>query len=301
MVKNVSLGMGSMVAMAVLLGSGCSSGSAAGTLVVSVSGEEAAVSGWPFESDGETIGFVDGWALDVTKVILSIDALGIGGADGETTTLGADHVLVDLAQGDTELWRFAGVTARRWENLEYQIIAANGTPRRVGTISDSDVEAMQRAGASMLFEGTATHATHGEYQVRLVLPLIVHMEHCIGGDGTDGIVVEANGISTGTVTVHLDHLFFDDLASDEAEMRFEAWAAAAGDDRIITLDDLASQPLADLRGVDGMPLRDQAGDPIVYDPGSNPLRTPDLAEHVFWAATTVGHWNGEGHCEYHVH
>ncbi len=100
------------------------------------------------------------------------------------------------------------------------------------------------------------------------------------------------------MTVHLDHLFFDSLVVERAEMRLEALAAAADADGRVTLDALSAQPLADLRDTAGAPLRDASGAPVLYDPGSAPLAAPTLREFVRASLSTVGHLDGEGHCAY---
>jgi hypothetical protein len=48
----------------------------------------------------------------------------------------------------------------------------------------------------------------------------------------------------------------------------------------------------------GMPIVDGEGNPVVYDPGPLVLSERNLRGYVKAAATTVGHFNGEGHCDY---
>ncbi|MEZ4252173.1 MAG: hypothetical protein R3B99_28500, partial [Polyangiales bacterium] len=98
------------------------------------------------------------------------------------------------------------------------------------------------------------------------------------------------------ITVHLDHLFFDTFATEDASMRFDPMAAVAGVDGLV-LDDLARQSTTDVRNAEGEPLLVD-GSPLVYDPGDLVLDTPTLRDFVRAAATTVGHFQGEGHCDY---
>jgi hypothetical protein len=111
---------------------------------------------------------------------------------------------------------------------------------------------------------------------------------------TDGIVVANNAVHDAQVTVHLDHLFFDTFAVDDASLHFDPMAAVAPESGPLTLGDLAKQNnLSDLKGEDGEPLD------LAYDPGSAFDPPPrNLEEYVVSAATTTGHWNGEGHCTY---
>ena len=63
------------------------------------------------------------------------------------------------------------------------------------------------------------------------------------------MVVPSGGTATMELTVHGDHLFYDDLQSDEAVLRFTAFAEADGrgdGDRIVTLEELAAVDLTTL-------------------------------------------------------
>ncbi len=266
---------------------GC--GGEVGALAVTVSGEEAAVSGF------DASAFDDGWRVDFDALVVSLSAFELRGADGEEAMLESDAVLVDVTEGDTTAWTFEGVGARRWEDLRYRIAPVTAGARDVGTVDPAIRQRMIDEGLSIYVEATATK---GDLTRRLewAFTLDVGHSHCVGADGTDGIIVAAGAQNETQVTTHWDHLFFDSLALDEAGMRFDA-IAAAGDD-VITLEDLSSQRLAELRGLDGEPLVDEEGAPVVYDPGSTPLSEPTLRGMVEAVTATVGHLDGEGHCEY---
>lgn len=267
---------------------GC--GGEAGSLAVTISGEEAAVSGF------DESAFADGWRIDFDALVVSVSAFELH-ADGEDAMLESDPVLVDVSQGDTTAWSFEGVGARRWSDVRYRIAPATSGSRDLGAVDSAIRQRMIDEGLSIYVEATATK---GDLTRRLewAFTLDVAHSHCAGADGTDGIIVAAGAQNETQITTHWDHLFFDSLALDEANMRFDA-IAAAGDD-VITLEDLSSQRLADLRGLDGEPLVDEEGASIVYDPGSTPLREPTLRGMVEAVAATVGHLEGEGHCEYAI-
>ena len=95
--------------------------------------------------------------------------------------------------------------------------------------------------------GTAHHPDHHDVVLDLQIPMRTAMTKCTNAmDMTEGLVVTPNGMSNLQLTFHLDHVFFDSIVSPEPDLRFEAYAAAAGSDFIVTFDELASQPLADL-------------------------------------------------------
>lgn len=275
---------------------GCG-GSATGTVVVEVSGEEAPVIGYP----AGDIAFADGWAIQFEHIFVAAEGFSLTQGD-RTVMLEAESTVVDLTAGDQELWSFPGIAAQRWSEVEYVVARPTASSRRLGSVTEADVTAMVDAGVSFRMIGTAMHPTHGSYDIDLGIPFAVHMSACVSGrDGTNGIVVPANGTHETQLTLHLDHLFFDSARDEEPNLRFDAWAAVAGADREITYADLATQNLADLVGIDGMPLLDEDGMPIAYEPPSAGLPMQTLQAFVLAQAFTIGHFEGEGHCDYHDH
>ncbi len=276
------------------LAAGCGGGT--GTVEVWVSGEEAATMGYPVGD----IAFADGWTVQFEHLFVSVQDFALV-EGGQTLTLEAESTVVDLTAGDQPLWSFPGVPAQRWSDVGYRLALPTTSSRRLGSVAVSDVQAMVEGGLSFRMVGTATHPTHGSVRIDLGLPLEVRMERCVSGrDGTDGLVVPASGTHTTQLTLHLDHLFFDSARAEEPSLRFDAWAAVAGGDRTVTYADLAGQSLADLRGIDGMPLVDELGVPIAYEPPSTGLPMQTLQAFVLAEAATIGHFEGEGHCDYQL-
>jgi hypothetical protein len=276
---------------------GCGSGGT-GTLVVHASGEEAAEEGFPVDVGSEVLQFVDGWSLQFDAILLSVTDFELRDDHGDSAGLDVDPVVVDLRQGEPALWRFEGVPSGRWSDVRFRFGPTSDASRPVGPVDAALLSQMRDGGRAMWIEATATH---GSDTVELVLglPLSVLHARCENGvDGTDGVVVRSGGITGAEVTVHLDHLFVDSLADDGA-MRFEPFAAMADEDGQVTLDALAGQSLTDLRDRNGGPI-EEGGEPIFYDPGSSNLAAPNLREFVLAAASSMGHWNGEGHCDYVV-
>lgn len=283
--------------LAALFGLGCSSGS--GALVVTVSGEQAAAEGWPFVADGVTVAHVDGWSIDVDRALVAVADLTLESADGESVALGLEPSIVALHGGTIEIGRFDAIPARRWDRVGYRMPIATAGMRLVGGATEAEAAAMTAEGLSFLLDGTAHHPGRADVALHIGVPFAVALHHCQSGDdGTDGVVIAAGGATTGELTFHLDHFFLESLVSEEPVMRFEAWAAAAGSDGVVTIDDLATQSLSDLRDTTGMPLMNEAGEPVIYDPGAARLPRADLREYVLEGAATLGHWQGEGHCEY---
>lgn len=91
--------------------------------------------------------------------------------------------------------------------------------------------------------------------------------------------VEDGGEATFQITVHADHLFFDSLVAEDPAMRFQSLAEADADgDGAITEAELAAADIGD------------------YDPGSEG-GIDDLRAWLLAQSRTLGHVDGEGHCQ----
>ena len=89
--------------------------------------------------------------------------------------------------------------------------------------------------------------------------------------------------ATFQVTVHADHYFYDSLVSEEPALAFQALADADADaDGVITRAELE---VADIGS---------------YDPGSDG-GIDDLWSWLVAQNRTLGHVDGEGHCDSHAH
>ena len=118
-------------------------------------------------------------------------------------------------------------------------------------------------------------------------PINTLYEKCEHPDLGEGVTVPNGGEETVQLTIHGDHLFFDDLQSPDAKMRFDAIAAAdkagiLGADGQVTLEELALVDLTELP-------------PEQYGTGgASNVRT--LRDFVTALVRTVGHYRGEGEC-----
>jgi len=271
-----------------------------GSLRVRISGEQGAKVGYPFTADGETIGFVDGWSLTFDTVVAGVGGVRLRTASGEEAVVDVDDVVAELRVEDPLAWTLEGIPARRWDRVSYDLLVPPVGARNLGAVSETTLARMRTLGAALYVAGTATPATGTAVTFELYLPDAVAADSCVSGlDETNGVIVAANTVNDVELTLHLDHFFFDSL-TDDAVMRFEAIGAAASATNHVTLDDLTTQDLTELRNTAGTPLIDEAGAPIVYDPGAAPLAAQTLREFIRANARTVGHFNGEGHCDYSV-
>lgn len=291
---SMRLGAGLSLLSMVLAACGGDEAAGEGSVRIKISGEEAALSGYPVGSGDDEIAFSDGWTLEFEKVLVSLTGFELQAADGDDAKVEAGPVIADLHLGEPRLWSFDAVPARRWDRVGYTFEPPTRKSKKANDVSDADIQNMEDEGYALLIEATAKKDDRS-VQIQYGFPFTVEMTRCENGaDGTDGLVVANNAVNEAQVTVHLDHLFFDSFAIDDALLHFEPVAAMAPKSGPVTLDDLAKQNnLSDLIDADGKPLE------LAYDPGSLFDPVPkNLEEYVVAAGTTTGHWNGEGHCIY---
>ena len=284
-----------LLSLALLLAS-CDAGGQ-GTLRVHLSGEQPALTGYPFDDGVDVVGFVDGWTLEYTKVLVSVGRFSLSTTTGEKATLDVDPVVADLHLGDARAWELRGIPARRWDRLSFDVVPPTEGTRALPGVLAADVDRMRTQGLALLVEGVARNGG-AAIPFSFGFHERVRAYDCVSGtDGTRGAVVRSNAIDEVELTFHLDHLFLDSLVVPEPSMRFEPLAALAGPDSLLTLDDL-QHPITDLADRSGTPLVVD-GSALVYDPGSFLLdEGRSIASYVEASATTMPHLDGEGHCGY---
>jgi hypothetical protein len=255
-----------------------------------MSGEDGARRGYPASL------LQDGWTIRFDRYLVSLGDFTLTSAEGERRGLDA-HLLVDLQKGDVELGRLTGLPAGRW-GVGFRVSPPEaGTVLPDGHVSPEDAAMMSARGYAYWLEGEAVKPLVGTFRFQLGLPVDARMVDCTNGaDGTLGVVVPEGSTAEAEITVHVEHLFYDRLGTHKGvKLRFEAFAAVAGEDRLITLEDLARQELLDLRGMDGGELVDAQGQPVVYEPGAFDVRT--LREFVTRSVVDQAHLNGGGVCQ----
>jgi hypothetical protein len=267
-----------------------------GTFELRVSGEAAAKTGFPYTRDGMSVGLVDGWTVRFTRFVVSLGEIRLRTSGGEEAFASAQNQVADLVQGDPTVLTVSGLAARRWDRFGFNIVPVGANPKVLNDVPGAEIEAMRAAGANYLVQGSA-EKDGARYTFRWLVKAPTRNSSCTNGvDNTDGFVVRNNATTTGEITIHIDHMFWDTLGTERSRLRFEAIAAAAGEDRVVTWDALATQRLAELRGVDGMRLRDETGAPLVYNPGAVPLPASNLQEFIAASMASMGHVNGTGLC-----
>lgn len=280
---------------------GCVSESSAGEgdLALAAGGGAALQQGFPHSEGGVLYEFVDGWSLQFDTFIVVIGDVVLSEQDsGEEVGRFDGPVIVDLTENgglNHELAVIEDLPARRLD-IEFSFLRASAEAINQNA-AQSDVDLMIAEGLSYLIVGEATR--DGEtVTFSFHIPVSSRYYQCNNGlDQTQGIAIEADKTTDAMIYAHALHLFWDTLAAGDEDLRFDAFAAVAGEDGVVEVDELVDQDLTDLRDANGEPLSDVDGHRVIYNSGS--FLGPDELnlQAFFYYATRAGvHFNGVGFC-----
>lgn len=215
--------------------------------------------------------FVDGWSVTFDHFVVVVSDVGVGEEGGDPRAF-----LVDLTKktgGEGQPLTGLVVPIGDYSQLFYRVAPAADVEAL--DVDQAVVDAVAAAGASVYVEGTATRDAE----------VITFRWAFTANTGYGPCEIEASvtrdASASAELTFHADHLFYDDLDSAAPNVAFELIAAADVD-----LDGEVSE--AELRAVD------ITGEQR-YQVGSRDIA--DLWSFIEHQSGTIGHINGEGHCE----
>lgn len=268
-----------IIALALLVG--CAGD---GSVDASIWGEDYIEQGIPAASAAEPAGFENGWSLRYTKFLVNVGALTLAASDGTPgASLPAVRVYdLHTLRGPLSLGTLSGLSPVRYDSVGYRMEPA-GDATTAGNATAADVTLMRSGRYSVYVEGEGQRMGV-TVRFRWGFGGAVAFERCHSSETEVGVAVPSGGVARAQVTVHGDHLFYDDLQSPDAKLRFDLIASADGNrDGEVTLDELAAVDLTTApRGQYGVGSR---GDVL------------NLRQFVTALVATVGHFNGEGHCD----
>jgi hypothetical protein len=251
-----------------------------GSIDAQVWGEDFVTQGIPASE------FADGWGVQFTKFLVHVSGVRFAATGGPSYELPGPGRVWDLKLATTpiSLGMIPRVEARRLDRVQFEL-SATAMESLAGNASEADVAVMRTGRYAMYVEGTATHPTRGMRSFRWGFSGSTRFTGCQDDARMPGLVVTSGSAPTrAQVTVHADHLFYDGLQNPDARLRFDAIAAADRDGNgAVTLEELAMVDLTSL----------PTGQ---YQTGSA-RGVNTLRDFVTALTTTVGHWNGEGHCD----
>jgi hypothetical protein len=291
-------------ALLLLLGLPACTAEGPGGLAFRISGEEAAKEGFPVEigndhghshGDDDILEFADDWTLTWDAYVVSVGNLELASSEGETAFADDRIFVVDLNKGDPRLAAFEELESRRWDRFSFDVLPPSENAVNVNADA-ATVDAMRDNGWNYWVQGTARKAGRTVTFSWGVSNPTANEDCTNGRDDTQGLVVEAVKTTEQEITVHVEHMFWTTLGTEVNEMRFDAIAAVADEDGVVTWDALADQMLSDLTDENGDPLLDEHGNPLVYDPGATPLSRNDLQQFIRALMRGQIHLNGSGLC-----
>jgi hypothetical protein len=240
---------------------GCAPSEEEGAVEVRIWGEDFIEDGIPADV------FVDGWTVSFSRFLVAVDGIATPEAedprrylfdisaptDGEGTTIAE----LPSASGSTE--------------LAYRI---GPGPAADGGNATADAGMMADNGYAIYVEGTATKdAQNISFAWGFAAETSYH-ECEVAED------VPAGGVIPTLVTIHADHLFYDDLEAPEPDVTFDLVASADADmNATVTAEELA---VVSILGE------------ATYQVGSRDI--DNLWDFIEAQSQTVGHIDGEGHC-----
>jgi hypothetical protein len=256
-----------------------------GKVTITTWGEEYIEDGLPSDA------FLDQWSVKYSKFLVVYHSVTIADENNNVVAK-LDHPLVfDMTKkaiGNPKTLATFDLEAKSWPNLSYQVgpISADAKPGDLAT--DADVALLQTDQASVHVEGTATSPANTQKTFSWSFAPATLFQGCHGeqdGKEVEGVLVTNGGTQEVELTVHGDHMFYDDLQSEEGGPRFQAYADAdANADGTVTLEELDQVPLYTIPVEKG-----------TYGTGAlGNVNT--LGQYVRTLARTIGHYRGEGSC-----
>ena len=271
---------GAVLAALTLAAGACGDEGGSGTLKVTTYGEDFIEDQIPAAGAGGE-GIVDGYTVTYTKFLVCLAGLKIGHRDGEVGGEAAGPWVFDLRPaGPHAVATFEALDARRWDRVEVTVQPASGAT--AGNAAAADVKLMNAGGYSVYLEG---RGVKGSEQVGFKWGFSTRTRYydCSEKSSGEGVVVPGGGAASVELTIHGDHLLYDDLQSADPSLRFSAVAGADADlDGQVTLEELAKVDLTTLPA-------DQYG-----TGGAGSIN--DLRAFVTALTRTLVHYQGEGHC-----
>lgn len=262
----------------------CGSDVGEGDVEFTVWGEEYIEEGIP-EAE-----FEDGFSVRYDEFLIVLGDVEVAGGDGGAQTIEVAR-LYDLTKpGPHTMGTLKGLREGAHREVSYRNPAADGDTERHSSATNAQLEAMRDGDLRLSVSGTAQSPDGTEFTFAWDFAGTIEHGDCVdvrGGQETQGIVVGDGTTEEHQLTIHGDHLFYDDLASPDALLRFAALARADSNaDGEVTLEELDEVRLAALSSDDG-----------TYGVGAFDI--DDLGAFVRAATYTVGHFDGEGHCVPH--
>lgn len=193
-----------------------------------------------------------------------------------------------VGQQGVPLATFDHVQAGQWDQFGFATPAALPGYQTLAGATDADAQLMIEKQWTYWIEGTVNRPGK---PVSFVLQLAVPTVYTdCESNGQPGVSVSEGGVSTATITLHGDHLWFDSLVAgyESTVVRRTQWLVDAdtdGDGKVVT-EDLAK-----------LPAETAFPSSKGYNLSGGAIPIANALDFVRAQLATQGHFNGEGACQ----
>lgn len=258
-----------------------------GTVAFTTWGEEFIEQEIPPSADGEAI-VEDGYTITYSRFLVAFSAITIADSSGKEAAKQSGTIVFNMhAPGVKDIVSFPDLPAKAWDRVSYQITAPGADATLGSGATEADRATLVADGAAIHVEGTISKDQVSK-SFSWSFPAATLFKECrgeIGGKEQEGVVVTNGGTDTVQLTIHGDHLFYDDLQSASAKVRAQAIVDADADgDGAVTLAELGNVKLSKAAESGG-----------TYGAGDVP-NVNNLRDFVTALSRTIGHYRGEGEC-----
>jgi hypothetical protein len=244
-----------------------------GDVVVTAWGEEAATVGY-------TASQTDGWDIDLDHFVSAVGRVALADRRREREVASIDGPWVI----DWTRWASPAGLGRLEAQAErfhvgFDLVIPDPGSEAMGQVDDSVIEEMMAQGWAHHVAGTATDGVRVIHFAWGFDSPTRHTECENGEDRTQGIAVPVGGEARLQVTMHVDHLFWRTLGTEESPLAFQGIADAdEDDDGEVTVDELRARSVA------------EAG----YE--TSGVNVQDLYAFIRYSLARAAHLNGAGLC-----
>lgn len=219
----------------------------------------------------------DGWKIEFTTFLIVAGNVQLSDASGQTGPLNETVKVFNLKQKGEQALLTKTLTGGEWKTLQYSVFPASATTQAASGVSDEQLQMMKQMGYSIYLEGTASKGSETK-TFKWGFQTATTYKKCQP-------TAPLTGSAKAQLTIHADHFFYDDLEDPDAQVKFQVFADADADGNgEVTMEELSSFGGAKFAALD----RYQVG---------RFTDVKDLKAFVTHLSRTLGHIDGEGHCD----
>jgi hypothetical protein len=241
------------------------------------------------EKSIEAENFETGWTLTYEAFLVNLGDIKVADDAAGSAAEQSSFTIYNLkSPGPQTIVNFPSIEARRWDHVSYRIKIADADSKLGKDVTEEQKQALVGGGYSVWVKGKAEKAgvtkafTWG-------FKKNTFYDKCEAAEDAGsslGSVVTNGGTDSIQLTIHGDHLFYDDLQTPGEKLRFELIASADTNmDGDIEPNELAQISLSTVNTATYGP----------YGTGSA-SNINNLWDFLSAQTQTIGHFRGEGHC-----